>query len=183
MTRCAACSAENPAQARFCMECGAPIERRCSACGAIATPQARFCIACGEQLEAPAETHAAAAAVQPLQSETPADARAPAREPQGLDERRTVSVLFADLSGYTAVAEKLDPESVKRVLDQILERLGTEVDRYGGYVDKFIGDNVMAIFGAPVAHGDHAERAVRAGLAMQGAMGEINDPLGRRPGV
>jgi class 3 adenylate cyclase/tetratricopeptide (TPR) repeat protein len=94
-----------------------------------------------------------------------------------------VTVLFADLSGYTAVAEKLDPESVKRVLDQILERLGGEVDRYGGYVDKFIGDNVMAIFGAPVAHGDDAERAVLAGLAMQDAMGEINDPLGRRHGV
>src|SRR5207245_1219704 len=90
---------------------------------------------------------------------------------------------FADLSGYTAVAEKLDPESVKRVLDQILERLSDEVKRYGGYVDKFIGDNVMAIFGAPVAHGDDTERAVRAGLGMQAAMGEINDPLGREHGV
>src|SRR4029077_16645781 len=110
-------------------------------------------------------------------------AETPAHEPQGLDERRTVSVLFADLSGYTAVAEKLDPESVKRVLDQILERLGIEVDRYGGYVDKFIGDNVMAIFGAPVAHGDDAERAVRAGLAMQAAMGDITAPLGRQHGV
>jgi class 3 adenylate cyclase/tetratricopeptide (TPR) repeat protein len=187
MTQCAACSAENPAQARFCMECGAPIERRCSACGAIAPLQARFCMECGESLEATADTPAASAAVRPrpAESELRAGTRAAtsATEPQGLDERRTVTVLFADLSGYTAVAEKLDPESVKRVLDQILERLGIEVDRYGGYVDKFIGDNVMAIFGAPVAHGDDAERAVRAGLAMQGAMGEINDPLGRQHGV
>jgi class 3 adenylate cyclase/tetratricopeptide (TPR) repeat protein len=102
---------------------------------------------------------------------------------QTLDERRTVTVLFADLSGFTGVAEKLDPESVKRLLERILERLGDEVDRYGGHIDKFIGDNVMAIFGAPVAHGDDAERAVRAGLAMQAAMGEVNEPLERQHGV
>jgi predicted ATPase/class 3 adenylate cyclase len=99
-----------------------------------------------------------------------------------LDERRTVTVLFADLSGYTAVAARLDPESVKRQLERILGRLGEEVVAYGGYVDKFIGDNVMAIFGAPVAHGDDAERAVRAGLGMQGAMGEVNEPLAAQHG-
>jgi len=100
-----------------------------------------------------------------------------------LDERRTVTVLFADLSGYTAVAERLDPESVKRQLERILGRLGEEVVAYGGYVDKFIGDNVMAIFGAPVAHGDDAERAVRAGLGMQASMGEVNEPLASQYGV
>jgi len=100
-----------------------------------------------------------------------------------LDERRTVTVLFADLSGYTAVAARLDPESVKRQLERILGRLGEEVVAYGGYVDKFIGDNVMAIFGAPVAHGDDPERAVRAGLGMQGAMGEVNEPLAAQHGV
>jgi class 3 adenylate cyclase/tetratricopeptide (TPR) repeat protein len=102
---------------------------------------------------------------------------------QTLDERRTVTVLFADLSGYTAVAEKLDPESVKRLLERILKRLGEEVAKYGGYIDKFIGDNVMAMFGAPVAHGDDAERAVRAGLGMQAAMGEVNEPLAQQHGV
>ena len=100
-----------------------------------------------------------------------------------LDERRTATVLFADLSGYTAVAARLDPESVKRQLERILGRLGEEVLAYGGYVDKFIGDNVMAIFGAPVAHGDDAERAVRAGLGMQGAMGEVNEPMAAQHGV
>jgi len=86
-----------------------------------------------------------------------------------------VTVLFADLSGYTAVAERLDPESVKALLDGALQRLGEEVERYGGTVDKYIGDNVMAIFGAPVAHEDDAERAVRAALAMQAAMDEVNE--------
>jgi len=93
------------------------------------------------------------------------------------EERRQVTVLFADLSGYTAVAERMDPEAVKALVNRALMRLGREVERHGGTVDKYIGDNVMAIFGAPVAHEDDAERAVRAGLAMQAAMEEINDDL------
>ena len=88
-----------------------------------------------------------------------------------------MTVLFADLSGYTAVAERMDPEAVKALVDRVLMRLGEEVERYGGTVDKYIGDNVMAIFGAPVAHEDDEERAVRAGLGMQAAMGEVNEDL------
>ena len=180
MARCAECSSENPAGARFCMSCGAALERRCGVCGASAPGQARFCMNCGAQLDA------AASAAQPAAtSEPPAPAAEASGPPeaQTLDERRTVTVLFADLSGYTAVAEKLDPESVKGVLERILERLGEDVARYGGHVDKFIGDNVMAVFGAPIAHEDDAERAVRAGLEMQAAMGEINEPLERQHGV
>src|SRR5204862_3753197 len=93
------------------------------------------------------------------------------------EERRKATVLFADLFGYTAVAERMDPEAVKSIIDRALRRLGQEVVRYGGSVDKYIGDNVMAVFGAPVAHEDDPERAVRAGLAMQAAMDEINERL------
>ncbi len=89
-----------------------------------------------------------------------------------------MTVLFADLSGYTAFAERMDPEAVKSLVDRALMRLGQEVERYGGTVDKYIGDNVMALFGAPVAHEDDAERAVRAGLGMQDAMDEVNAGLG-----
>ena len=88
-----------------------------------------------------------------------------------------MTVLFADLSGYTAVAERMDPEAVKALVDRALMRLGDEVERYGGTVDKYIGDNVMALFGAPVAHEDDEERAVRAGLGMQAAMAEVNEGL------
>ena len=94
-----------------------------------------------------------------------------------------MTVVFADLSGYTAVAERMDPESVKSLVDRSLQRLGEEVDRFGGRVDKYIGDNVMAVFGAPVAHEDDAERAVRAALGMQDAMAEINERLGATHGV
>jgi class 3 adenylate cyclase/tetratricopeptide (TPR) repeat protein len=118
-------------------------------------------MSCGAQLDAGAIT-------------APAPPRATEQPPE---ERRQVTVLFADLSGYTAVAERMDPEAVKALVDRALMRLGEEVERYGGTVDKYIGDNVMAIFGAPVAHEDDAERAVRAGLGMQGAMEEINAGL------
>jgi class 3 adenylate cyclase/tetratricopeptide (TPR) repeat protein len=162
------------------MSCGAPLERRCGSCGAAAADEARFCMSCGAELDAgvapgkPGARSGGGSAV--------ADPSGVA-VPQSLDERRTVTVLFADLSGYTAVAEKLDPESVKRLLEGILKRLGEEVAHFGGHIDKFIGDNVMAIFGAPVAHGDDPERAVRAGLGMQAAMEEINEPLAQQHGV
>ncbi len=105
-------------------------------------------------------------------------APAPSAAPERVslpEERRQVTVLFADLSGYTAVAERMDPETVKSLVDRSLRRLGEEVTRFGGTVDKYIGDNVMALFGAPLAHEDDAERAVRAALSMQAAMEEIND--------
>src|ERR1039458_3548702 len=180
MASCSTCSAENPAGARFCMTCGAALERRCGSCGVAAPEQARFCMSCGARMDA-ANPASELAATQG--SSGPAPDTSVAVAPHTLDERRTATVLFADLSGYTAVAETLDPESVKRQLERILRRLGDEVVEYGGYIDKFIGDNVMAIFGAPVAYGDDAERAVRAGLGMQAAMGEVNEPLAEQHGV
>src|SRR3954468_12190630 len=162
---CQTCGTENPASARFCMSCGAQLERRCPSCGAAAPPQARFCMECGSALaDAPA----------------PATVRPAAQLP---DERRQVTVLFADLSGYTAASEHMDPERVKVLVDSSLKRLAQEVERFGGSVDKFIGDNVMALFGAPVAHEDDAERAVRAGLGMQQAMEGINEGLRESHGV
>ena len=138
------------------MGCGARLDRRCPACNTEVPSEARFCMSCGAALdEAPA----------PRTAESPPE------------ERRQVTVLFADLSGYTAFAERMDPEAVKSLVDRALMRLGREVERYGGTVDKYIGDNVMALFGAPVAHEDDAERAVRAGLGMQDAMEEVNADL------
>src|SRR3954449_3197749 len=164
---CQSCGTENPASARFCMACGAQLERRCGNCGAVAPPQARFCMECGSALaDAPASAPAA---------------DRPAAPPP--EERRQVTVLFADLSGYTAVSEQMDPERVKALVDSALKRLAQEVERFGGTVDKYIGDNVMALFGAPVAHEDDAERAVRAGLGMQHAMEEINEQLRESHGV
>jgi class 3 adenylate cyclase/tetratricopeptide (TPR) repeat protein len=167
---CASCSSENPQGARFCMSCGATLERRCPSCGEAAPPEARFCMACGAQLDG-------AAAVE---SGTTTASGAPE---QPMEERRQVTVLFADVSGYTAIAERMDPEAVKTMISGVMRRLEEEVERYCGTVDKYIGDNVMALFGAPVAHEDDAERAVRAGLGMQASMPEINERLEARYGV
>ena len=145
---CAACGMENPAGARFCMSCGAKLEHRCPNCGTPAPPEARFCMSCGNRLD------------QEARRRPPGPDRLP-------EERRQVTVLFADLSGYTAVAERMDPEAVKALIDRALMRLGRGGRALRRTVDKYIGDNVMAIFGAPVAHEDDAERAVRAGLGMQ----------------
>ncbi len=153
------------------MSCGGALERRCPSCGTVAPAEAKFCMSCGSALEG------SAPAPKP---QPPPPAAAPAQPPE---ERRQVTVLFADLSGYTAVAERMDPEAVKRLVDRCLRRLGQEVERFGGTVDKYIGDNVMAIFGAPIAHEDDAERAVRAALGMQDAMTEINEGLGESHGV
>ena len=139
------------------MGCGAQLDRRCPSCNTQVPGEAHFCMNCGAALD-----------------ETPVTRPAAESPPE---ERRQVTVLFADLSGYTAFAERMDPEAVKSLVDRALLRLGREVERYGGTVDKYIGDNVMALFGAPVAHEDDAERAVRAGLGMQDAMEEVNAGL------
>ncbi len=179
---CPSCATENPPRARFCMSCGSALVPRCPSCGAESPAGARFCIECGTPLGA--EPNAAPdAAPTPTAAPPPAQAAPPAPTPEALpEERRNATVLFADLSGYTAVAERMDPEAVKSLVDRALRRLGNEVTRHGGRVDKYIGDNVMAVFGAPVAHEDDPERAVRAGLAMQEAMTEINEQIAT-PGV
>jgi class 3 adenylate cyclase len=128
----------------------------CPACGYANRDGAKFCSECGTPLAAPS---------------------APARE-----ERKVVSVLFCDLVGFTARSEALDPEDVRAVLGPYHARLRTELERYGGTVEKFIGDAVMAIFGAPVAHEDDPERAVRAALAIREAIAE-NEDLHVRIGV
>ena len=108
--------------------------------------------------------------------------RGVAGEVPDAEQRRTVTVLFADLSGYTAISERLDHETVKALVERCLTRLTTEVERYGGRVDKYIGDNVMAVFGAPLAHEDDPSRAVRAALGMQEAMAELARSSARSSG-
>ena len=145
------------------MSCGAALAPKCPGCGAENPPQAKFCIECGTDLGAAPAT-------------APAPPARPPEEPPP-EERRKATVIFADLSGYTAVSERVDPERMKSLVDRALRRLGEEVERYGGTIDKYIGDNVMGVFGAPVSHEDDPERAVRAGLAMQAAMEGINQRI------
>ena len=161
---CSRCGADNLASARFCMSCGAPLGRVCPACGATSSAEARYCIDCGTILDRAAEPTSEAATT------TAAD-------------RRVVTVLFADLVGFTSISERLDHETVKALVIRCLTRLSVEVERYGGYVDQYIGDNVMAVFGAPVAHEDDPERAILAAWGMLAAIAELNRAIVPEYGV
>ncbi len=152
------------------MSCGAELAPQCPSCGAENPVGAKFCIECGSGLS-PAAQAPSSGPAQPAPAESPPE------------ERRQATILFADLSGYTAAAERMDPEAVKALVDRTLRLLGEEIERFGGSIDKFIGDNVMGVFGAPVAHEDDPERAVRAGLAMQTAMEEANRQSREKYGV
>src|SRR5262245_20268743 len=121
---CPACGHENPVGARFCMNCGAPLQ---------------------------------------------------AEQPAGREERKVVTIFFADLVGFTGRSEQLDPEDVRAMLSPYYARLRSEIERFGGTVEKFIGDAVMAVFGAPVAHEDDPERAVRAAIAARDAVQELSE--------
>jgi class 3 adenylate cyclase/tetratricopeptide (TPR) repeat protein/ribosomal protein L40E len=168
---CQQCGAENPERAQFCMACGTALAPTCPSCGAENPAGAKFCIECGADLGAALPGSAAAPGGSP-----PAAASPP-------EERRQATVLFADLSGYTSAAERMDPEAITALVDRTLRRLGEEIERFGGTIDKFIGDNVMGVFGAPVAHEDDPERAVRAGLAMQALMAEHGAGFSLRVGI
>jgi len=154
---------------KFCSNCGAQLGDACPNCGAPVAADARFCAECGTQLVAADE--------QPVQP-APLEAPSPAVDAATSAERRLVSVLFADLVGFTAIAEKRDAEEVRELLTPYFETAREIVGRYGGTVEKFIGDAVMAVWGAPIAHEDDAERAVRAALDLVEAAGSIGELVG-----
>jgi class 3 adenylate cyclase len=157
--RCAACGTENRPGRKFCAECGAPLAVACDACGAANEPGERFCGECGA----------------PLEEAAPAGAAAP---PAATAERRLVSVLFADLVGFTTASEGRDPEEVRELLSRYFDAARRVLERFGGTIEKFIGDAVMAVWGAPVAREDDAERAVRAALDLVEAVAVLGEESG-----
>ncbi len=159
---CTSCATENEAGRKFCLSCGQRLALTCPSCGTPNTSGARFCGECGVEL-------AAAGADSP--------ASAPGVEPPTA-ERRLVSVLFADLVGFTTLSEARDAEDVRELLNAYFETCRTVVDRYGGTVEKFIGDAVMAVWGTPAAQEDDAERAVRAALELVDAVRRLGSERG-----
>ncbi|MGH9294476.1 MAG: ATP-binding protein, partial [Acidimicrobiales bacterium] len=173
---CSNCGAESPAGARFCAECGQVLARSCPACGSAVSAQAKFCADCGTALAAAGAGGAGAATeegevVRATAERTGSGAALNGGDPRtGTTERRLVSVLFCDLVGFTTMSEDRDPEEVRELLSGYFELARSIVSRYGGVVEKFIGDAVMAVWGAPVAREDDAERSVRAALELVGAV-------------
>ena len=150
----------------------------CANCGAAVRAKDRFCAKCGTPI-------AAAQATQPTAAPVSASLQVGAAETADalLEQRKVVTILFADLSGSTPLAEKLDPEELRGILASYFNVLARQIQRYEGTIDKYIGDAVMAVFGAPISHEDDAERAVHAALAMQASIVRLNDDLERRYGV
>ena len=157
---CAACGAESPAGARFCMHCAAPLPLACAACGAGVPKDARFCPQCAQPVGARAPGAPKATTATPL-SYTPkhlADKILQSRSAlEG--ERKQVTVLFADVKGSMELAEGLDAEDFHLVMQRFAALLAEGIHRFEGTVTQFTGDGVMALFGAPIAHEDHAQRA------------------------
>ncbi|HTI56379.1 MAG TPA: adenylate/guanylate cyclase domain-containing protein, partial [Verrucomicrobiae bacterium] len=162
---CSACGQANPAAAQFCGGCGTRLAAVCPACQASNPPANRFCHQCGGTLGS------SPAAVD--QSPSPRSYTPPHLAEKILTsasalkgERKQVTVLFVDVSGFTSLSERLDPEEVHRLMSRAFDLMLAEVHRYEGTVNQFLGDGIMAIFGAPIAHEDHAIRAVHAALGI-----------------
>jgi class 3 adenylate cyclase/CRP-like cAMP-binding protein/tetratricopeptide (TPR) repeat protein len=157
---CPVCGTPNPRGFRFCGACGATVGRVCSTCGAEVPSGFRFCGVCGSPQAA-------------------GDIRLDAE----IEERKVVTVLFADLTASTELAARLDPEDLRAVLRRFFEAMVQEIERLDGTVEKFIGDAVVAVFGVPAAHEDDPERAVRAALAMQRRLSALNEDAAGSSGV
>jgi class 3 adenylate cyclase len=144
--KCPKCQIENPDTQKFCGECGAKLERVCPQCGSPNPPRYKFCGECGQKLDEEVVEQAA-------ESEK--------KVPEAEGERKHVTVLFSDLSGYTAMSEKPDPEEVKAITSRIFGEVSIIVTKYDGFIGKYAGDAVMALFGVPKAHEDDSIRAIK----------------------
>src|SRR4051812_34023920 len=156
MTRCGSCGTDLPDAAKFCFNCGQGLTAdTCASCGAELAPGARFCMSCG------------------------ASADTSPNEQQGrVSSRRVTSILFGDLVGFTNLSEARDQEDVRELLARYFEEASRIVTRYGGTVEKYIGDAVMAVWGVPVSQEDDAERAVRAGLELVSMVANLGAEVG-----
>lgn len=201
---CTSCGFENPQGMKFCNECGTPLKTRCSQCGFDNPSRAKFCGECGLPLTGQSKVHGLeservqgpksklqsqkdqplAPSTQPPASYTPqhlADRIRAATVTDG--ERKTITALFADLKGSTALIEGLDPEDARAIIDPALQLMMDAVHRYEGYVAQALGDGIFALFGAPIAHEDHPQRALYAALRMQEEMRRYGDQVRLKHGV
>ncbi|HEY7940531.1 MAG TPA: adenylate/guanylate cyclase domain-containing protein [Candidatus Limnocylindrales bacterium] len=164
---CSNCGTENKAGRKFCVACGTPLAAACPNCGLAVDPHDVFCGECGS----------------PLAASAPAIARQAPPATAPVAERRLVTVLFADLVGFTPFAEERDAEDVRDTLTRYFDLASEVINRYGGRVEKFIGDAVMAVWGAPTAREDDAERAVRAALDLADQVTVLGAAIQARVGV
>src|SRR5271154_337195 len=174
--RCTKCGIESTTGKKFCAECGTPLSSRCPKCGADNGPTAKFCEDCGAPLGTPAASPQKSNHSPIRIVDTPAS--------ENLEgERKTVTALFADIKGSTELEQDLDPEEARAIIDPALKLMIEAVRRYDGYVVQSTGDGIFALFGAPVAHEDHPQRAVHSALRMQDEVKRYAERLRAEQGV
>jgi class 3 adenylate cyclase len=182
--RCPSCEADTPDGGKFCIECGTPLRARCPQCGADTLPRAKFCAECGTPLTAQSPEPPAATPPSPLRYTPGYLAEKILTSRSALEgERKQVTVLFADLKGSMELLADRDPEDARQLLDPVLEHMMAAVHRYEGTVNQVMGDGIMALFGAPLAHEDHAVRACYTALAMQASVKQYAAEVQRTKGV
>ena len=159
--KCPKCQAENPEGIKFCGDCGTKLERICPSCKFLNPPSFKFCGECGQSL-------------------APVGKELTISEPEG--ERKYVTVMFSDLSGYTTMSEKLDPEEIKEVMSRIFGEIAQVVTKYEGFIEKFIGDAVVAFFGVPMAHEDDPIRAIKAAREIHELINAMSPEVEKRAG-
>jgi len=176
--QCPRCQHENPQHAKFCLECGARLALTCAKCRAELPGSAKFCLECGEPVAQQIQTRSP-------ESYTPRHLAERILTSRGAleGERKQVTVLFADLKGSMELLADRDPEEARKILDPVLERMMEAVHRYEGTVNQVMGDGIMALFGAPIAHEDHGVRACYAALRMQESVKNYAETLRREEGV
>ncbi|HVE74545.1 MAG TPA: adenylate/guanylate cyclase domain-containing protein, partial [Mycobacteriales bacterium] len=183
---CSACGAENRPGARFCNGCGAALAATCASCGQANPPGSRFCDGCGLPLTAPARPDTSTG-VPPASPQSYTPRHLAEKILAGRDtlagERKQVTVLFADIKGSTELIQDRDPEEAQQLLDGAVQVMMDAVHRYEGTVSRLMGDGLMAIFGAPVAHEDHAVRACYAALSLQDGMHRFEEQVRQTHGV
>ena len=175
--QCPKCQTNNPEIAKFCIECANPLEVKCPQCGATNPARAKFCMECAHSLKSQLE-------VVPESRPEP-DLKSVAVETESglysnqftVGERKHVTVLFSDLSGYTAMSEKLDPEEVKEIVGRIFGQIKSVIAKYEGFIEKFAGDAVMAIFGVPQSHEDDPVRAIKAAREIHELVANLSPEL------
>lgn len=182
--RCPRCHTENQEGAKFCLTCGTNLQIACPTCGHRLPPQAAFCDQCGFQVAAPAPKKPDLSPI-PLHSYTPKHLADNILASQSAleGERKQVTILFADVANFTSIAEHLDPEELHQLMNGCFEILTQEIHRYEGTINQYLGDGIMALFSAPIAYEDHAQRAILAALGIHRALKGYAEQARNRWGI
>ena len=174
--KCRNCRFENPVGAKYCNECGNKLELACPQCDQVNPPGSKFCNECGHDLAQPAASgESSQLSQQSYLSDVPPDST-----PMSEGERRQATIVFSDLSGYTSMNERLDPEEVEAIMSHIKKEAVRIVESHEGTVNQFVGDEILALFGIPSAHEDDPVRAVKAASEIHDLVRQISPEVEKR---